>query len=238
MGNTENFGSLFSQLTEEQIFYLTLYSFIFSAIITLGMFILKAIAVCKMAKKRGFSNWWLGLIPYANFYMLGKLAGPVRLFGLDLKNVGLFVLISAAILDCVKILTVLAGFGIFSTLLYYITAIYRVSSLIEIIYYISTIALSLAIFGKYDPPKRILYTILSLIQPLFPILLIVIMNKKPYNNFDEYYKEEMAKKYGQTYNPYENPYSTKENPFNNSYNNGNSRKDDVLEDPFDEFKGD
>ena len=60
------------------------------------------------------------------------------------------------------------------------------------------------------------------------------MNNKPYNSLDEYYREKMANRYGQTYNPYTNPFQTRENP----YNSGNEKKqNEVFEDPFDEFKG-
>ena len=224
------------ELTEQDI-YVLIASFAIVAVLAIGLFILKAIALCRMAKKRGYSNWWLGLIPYANFYLLGKLAGPVRIFRFDIKNVGLFLAISTFILDAIKVITLLASFSIFGAFKHVIYAIYQVSSLIELVYYFSYVSACFAIFGKYAPSRRLLFTVLSIIQPMLPILLIVIMNKKPYNNFDEYYKEQMAKRYGQTYNPYENPFSTKENPFNTS-NNSNEQSNEIFEDPFDEFKGD
>lgn len=199
-----------------------------------GLYILKAIAVCKMAKKRGFKNWWLGMIPYANYYMLGKLAGPVRIFGIDVKNVGLFLLIFSAFIDAYNLMAALTFIPVISVsvITIILNTISYFSYIIELAYYICYFALVFALFGKYTPEKRFLFTVLSFIQVLFPIFLICIMNKKPYNSFDDYYKEQMAKRFGQTYNPYENPFDTKENPFSaNSQSNNNT-----VEDPFDEFK--
>lgn len=233
-----NFANLNKNLTDEQLLAVMLLSLLFVAVIYLGMFVLKAVAVCRMARKRGFSNWWLGMIPYANYYMIGKLAGPVRIFRMDIKNIGLFVLVSAAILDVARILNVLQIFSIVPIGTYLFYTVYQLSYLVELVFYISSITLYFAIFGKYAPSKRLLFTLLSIIQIMFPILLIAIMNNKPYSSFDDYYKEQMAKRYGQTYNPYENPYSTNENPYNNSNSNSNSNNGQQFEDPFDEFKGD
>ena len=61
------------------------------------------------------------------------------------------------------------------------------------------------------------------------------MNNRPYESYDDYYKEQMAKRFGQTYNPYTRPYSTNENPFNDTNSAGNGSQPQ-NEDPFDEFK--
>ena len=68
---------------------------------------------------------------------------------------------------------------------------------------------------------------------MFPILLLIIRNNRPYESASDYYAEQMAKRYGQTYNPHANPYRTYENPFNDS-NSG--KRNPPLEDPFDEYK--
>ena len=88
-----NIDELYKNLSDEQRFLVLITSFASVLIIYLGLFILKAVALCRMAKKRGFSNWWLGMIPYANFYLIGKLAGPIRLFNYDFKNMGIVALI-------------------------------------------------------------------------------------------------------------------------------------------------
>ena len=230
-----NIDELYKNLSDEQRFLVLIISFASVLIIYLGLFILKAVALCRMAKKRGFSNWWLGMIPYANFYLIGKLAGPIRLFNYDFKNMGIVALISAILLDVTKVFSIFNLFELFPTLALLYTGVYTASYFVELIYYVSTVTMYFALFSKYVPHKRLLFTLLSLIQPAFPILLIIIMNRKPYNSFDDYYGEEMAKKYGQTYNPYTNPYSTNENPFNQT--NNKSTNGERPEDPFEEFKG-
>lgn len=208
------------------------------AILYVGFFVLKAVAICTMAKKRGFKNWWLGMIPYANFYLLGKIGGPVRIFRMDVKNLGLVVLIASIILDAVNFANSLASLNLFPvfTSLYY--SVYFLSQMftyvIDIAYIICYVSLISLIFAKYAPQHRMLYTLLSLIDPIFSILLITVMNKKPYANADDYYREQMARRFGQTYNPYSNPYSTSENPFDSQTKT--KKEKETVEDPFDEFK--
>jgi hypothetical protein len=60
------------------------------------------------------------------------------------------------------------------------------------------------------------------------------MDKTPYNSIDDYYKELMAKRFGQTYNPHANPYQTYENPFSNY--SGSTKSNQKIEDPFEEYK--
>ena len=208
---------------------------LFIAVISLGFYVLKSIAICRMAKKKGYKNWWLGMIPYANFIILGKLAGPIRIFKIDVRNMGLFVVLGSIVLD---IFTALYYFSSVITealpiVAYFISTAYAFSYIIELVYYIAFFSLVYAIYGKYAPQKRMLFSVLSLIQPVFAILLITIMDKKPYDSVDDYYRELMAKRYGQTYNPHANPYRTYENPFNDS-NSG--KRNPPLEDPFDEYK--
>ena len=236
MTNLYDIESLFELYGEEYVLKIMLYTFIAIGIFYLGIYVLKAVATCRMAKKRGFKNWWLGMIPYANYYVLGKLAGPVRIFRVDVKNIGVIVLIGSIILDAMNLVNVLSIFGasFILTFTHIINVISYFAYFVELAFYISYFVLVSAIFGKYAPERRLIYTILSFIQILFPIFLITIMNNKPYNSLDEYYREKMANRYGQTYNPYTNPFQTRENP----YNSGNEKKqNEVFEDPFDEFKG-
>ena len=111
MTNLYDIESLFELYGEEYVLKIMLYTFIAIGIFYLGIYVLKAVATCRMAKKRGFKNWWLGMIPYANYYVLGKLAGPVRIFRVDVKNIGVIVLIGSIILDAMNLVNVLSIFG-------------------------------------------------------------------------------------------------------------------------------
>ncbi len=230
-----DYETLVANYGEKLTKQILLISTLFAVAFVLGFFIIKAVAVCRMAKRKGYKYWWLGMIPYANFIVLGKLAGPVRIFKIDIPNIGLFVLIASAILDFINILNILSGFivGFFPGLAYAIYIIYSLSYIVELEFYIAYFSLAYSIFGKYAPQKRMLFTVLSLIQPLFSIFLLVIMNNRPYASVDDYYRELMAKRFGQTYDPHSNPYQTYENPFSD-YSNG-SQNANPVEDPFEEY---
>lgn len=236
MNGIVDYESLVSNYGEALATKILLISAISAFTMVLGFFILKAIAVCRMAKRKGYKYWWLGMIPYANFIVLGKLAGPVRIFKIDISNIGIFVLISSAILDIINLLNLLSGLilGFFPGLAYALYLIYSLSYIVELVFYIGYFSLAYSIFGKYAPQKRMLFTVLSLIQPLFSILLIVIMNNHPYSSVDEYYRELMAKRYGQAYDPHSSPYQTHENPFSD-YSNGQQSNKKPVDNPFEEY---
>lgn len=217
---------------------------LFVLIIYLGLFVLRAVATCIMAKKRKIKWWWAGMLPYVSYSLLGKLAGPVRIFSIDIKNVGLIVSISAFVLDLASVLfyavpvieiytalnanaTITAEFIANLQVGMFYNVIQMFSYFTDWIFVFSYILLVFTLFTKYAPQKRILYTVISLVQPIFSILLLTVMNNKTYNSVADFYKEKMAKRYGQTYNPYQNPYNTSENPFETEKQNN--------ENPFDEY---
>ena len=60
------------------------------------------------------------------------------------------------------------------------------------------------------------------------------MNNHPYSSVDEYYRELMAKRYGQAYDPHSSPYQTHENPFSD-YSNGQQSNKKPVDNPFEEY---
>lgn len=221
-----------------------------------AFFAIKAVAVCVMAKKHGIKNWWLGMMPFANFIVIGKLAGPVRVFHVDIKNVGWLAAIASGV--------VTLGSAIISGIYYgeYFVALFngtlpvgeffefKPGVTVEVIisvydyveYFISIInifayaMLVYAFFSKYAPDKRWLFTLLCLfVEPLFGIFILVVRNNRAYSSVNEYYAEKYARRFGQTYDPYANPFKTKENPFNDG-SNGNKNDNGADNDsPFEGF---
>ena len=57
-------------------FYLIIYALLYGAIIALSIasYVLQAIALQSIAKRRGFSKPWLSWIPVANIWLLGAIA--------------------------------------------------------------------------------------------------------------------------------------------------------------------
>ena len=233
--------------SDEAITMITV-SCLISLAFLLSIYIVKSIAICLMAKKRGLKTWWWGMIPYLNYVTLGKLGGAVGFFGKRISNAGIwyasFLFGQHMLILLQSISFLLTKNATVFTLTFYqiITGIYNVLSyplnLAGVIFFVM---LCFGLYGKYAPGKRMLLTFLSLFNIGFAITLMVIHNRKPYDSFDEYVKQKTAERFGQSYDPFSNPYVTKANPFFNN-ENGNSSGDknndnaNAKDDnPFDEY---
>lgn len=51
------------------------------ALIAIAFYVFNALMLYKLAQKRGVENAWLAWIPYGNMWILGKVSGPMVLFG-------------------------------------------------------------------------------------------------------------------------------------------------------------
>ncbi len=243
----QNLSNIFSELlnfytengmTEDQALKMIVGLLIFAGAVLLALYVLKAVAIFLMAKKCGLKHKWMSFVPYLNFVVLGKLAGRVRLFGFTIGNIGLFYAIFMAASHLIVVLESVAS-ALFSyhpgatTQLFYQVMLY-VSAIVNwplsIIELLCFVTLCFGLYGRYTPDRRILFSFLSCFNFIFPIILIAIHNKKPYESYDDYFKQKMAERYGQTYDPFSNPYETKENPFLNE-----KSKDDNNDNPFDEY---
>ena len=223
--------------------------------IYLCFFAIKAVGVCLMAKKRGIKYWWLGMIPFANFVVIGKLAGPVRAFSIDIKNIGLiagiiyFVRTAAAFVFSALVYgeyfvalfkNALPAGQVYSLELGYVldvaTGVYQYTDYFVSLFYLLVYAMLVyAFFSKYSPDKRWLFAVLSvLIEPLFGIFILALRNNRAYSSVNEYYNEKYARRFGQTYNPFADPYKTRENPFDDGNDNKNDNDGDNSS-PFDGF---
>lgn len=217
-------------------------------------FVIKAVAVCIMAKKHGISYWWLGMVPFANYAVIGKLAGPVRIFRVDVKNMGIIVAAAFGLTYGISaVYSVIVYGGYFSALwsgalkwdemyefsqigVTALSVLYYAEYILDLITLVSYFSLLYAFFSKYSPAHRFLFTIFSFIQPLLGIFILAVHKNKAYSSVEDFYKERYARRFGQTYNPYSNPYSTRENPFEKKTNDPFSDNDDGENDsPFDEF---
>ena len=223
---------------------LILVSFLITSLITIGAFVLKAIAIRIMAKNRGLDKLYLAWIPFFNYILLGKVIGTVFLFRKKVNNVGVLVTIFALICFVVQTLLNLGyyvynlgeffGFeildygsvfvenwmyqkGVFYTIIYYF---YDVLSLIEIVIKVSLIFF---VFRKYAPERAFIYSIVSIfIDPAFSILLFVIRNRKP-DSFSNYTRVYVRPNYDNSYKQNGKPENDPFPEFNpNSSKNENS----------------
>ncbi len=64
--------------------------------IMLALYVLMGIGLMTMAKKREMKNSYLAFIPFARYYLMGKLIGKVNFFGKPLKNIGVLAVVTSA----------------------------------------------------------------------------------------------------------------------------------------------
>ena len=72
-------------------------SYIISSIITIGLFLLKAVAIKTLAKNKGLDKLYLAWIPFFNYILLGKVIGTCFLFRKRVDNIGLLVAIATLV---------------------------------------------------------------------------------------------------------------------------------------------
>ncbi|MBR6737963.1 MAG: hypothetical protein IKL82_06390 [Clostridia bacterium] len=217
-------------------------------------FIFTAIASFQMAKRRGLKNAWLAFIPFAQWALIGKLAGESNVFGKIIKNAGLFVAIFSG---SVFLLETIYNLGyyidlfarFFDVTITFNSAfiqdflftnkylfIYEIISwlviVIDIIYIFFEVTVVFQIFRRYRPQSATLYAILSIFfEFTFGIFLFTVRKNNPVN-----YQDYMRSRYYTNYNRYNgyNPYGTYNGQNANNYNPQNEKKV-KEEDPFPEF---
>ncbi len=218
----------------------------FTLILVLSIFIFKSIAIFLMARNNKINNAWLAFIPFANFYLLGKLTGPVRIFSWKIKNIGLLLsislLVSFIVSTFVDIYCYYDEFYILLTqgyipeeITYVPSVLFSIFSTIDnILYFVLIVFIvwfNICFVSKYDRRHSIL---LSIIMTLFfttdmfyltynlvlAIVVMILKNKKPFD-INEYLAKQRQMQEAQSQN----------------LNNGNPYQCDKPsnDDPFEEF---
>lgn len=251
-------GNIESYLPIELERNIIILSYIISSIITIGLFLLKAVAIRTLAKNQGLDKLYLAWIPFFNYILLGEVIGVCFLFRKKVNNVGLLVAIATLVSFILRTFLNLGYYAyelgqLFSFTIEYdsafvaswmaqtgvfyktITVIYDIWAIIEIVVMASLIFF---IFRKYVPERAFIYSIISIFfEFMFGPLLFVIRNKKS-SNFDEFLRTSVKS----GYNTYENVYKEQNNkpendPFpefsnkggnNNSENTNNNNSDDFF----------
>lgn len=102
---------------------------IFIALVGIVLWVLKSMGLSKMAQKRGIENEWLAWLPVADLYIMGTIVEEMNLFGMQIKNLGLwFPVISllGGLLSSIPILGIIIFIGI---LVFQIAFIYKLFSM-------------------------------------------------------------------------------------------------------------
>jgi hypothetical protein len=123
----------------------------------IALYLLMAWSLYVMASKRNIEYAWLAFIPFANYYILGKLVGDVFVGTYPVPYIE-YVLPAGALLCAI---------------------IPIIRWLIAIVFAVLLFFTLLKLFKMYSPGNEILYAVLSLIPIVLPILLFIIKDNTP-----------------------------------------------------------
>lgn len=215
------------------------------------LFVLQGVGLRMMAKKQNIKKSWLAFVPFANIWLLGKLAGTAEFFGQKIKNIGLYTMIAQIVCSIMYALMIAAqvylvhnhglphvtelgdaywlglkGFSITVEKFYRIGNYFL--SILSLISEILVFILMLSVYKKYYPKSHLALGMLALFVPISRYITVFVLRKRTPIDFDAYmrarreaYMRSRQQYYG-GYNGY-NPY-------------GQQPQQPRPEDPFSEFK--
>lgn len=192
-------------ISKEYYSSIAIFFLIFSAISLLIFYIFKSISLFKMAKNNKMKASWLAFIPFANYYLIGKMTGKVRFLGVTFSNIGvLFGSFFAVIFGLYVFIDIYEVSGDFIRLVRYneydsiivektkfhsyLTVLSLVMQLISVVI---LFVMTLSFFAKYERNKAKLYTIIvclafifssfELFIPILAVLIFAVRKKEPFD---------------------------------------------------------
>lgn len=233
--------------------------------IWLPFFILQGIGLYTMGKKRDMKACYTAFIPFANIWLMGKLAGTCEFFGQKVKRAGLYAMIIQIITTVFSALIIASEMYLYMShgapqiseqfVAYWpnltgfdatVESFYDIGGYVypicPLVYEIFILILIMGVLRRYTPKN---YTLLSFIPLFIPfaryIILFAVRNRKAID-FEAYIRarrEAYIRSRQQYQNPYGygNPYG---NPYANPYappQNSTQNPTSKEDEPFAEFNG-
>ena len=131
--------------------------------ISLAIYIVSAFAFYKLAKLRCLNNAWLAFIPFFSLYIIGYIGDTLK------YNTAHF----NRYLSDIPLAYALPLLSIFSSVAYAVPLLGGlVSSLLNLLVYLGQVLVYLFVFQQYAPQNKFLFTILSLIPVVGPLLIL------------------------------------------------------------------
>ncbi len=175
-----------------------------SAAINIICFVFKGIGLSTIAKREGHKNTYLAYIPFASYFLLGKIVGGVKVFGYRVKNLGLVAMISMFSYyvlnglyegflygENIVSLVTTGELGVLPSLYgnVWIDVVLNVLMLAaSVVYIIADVFLMLTFFMYYGKKYQILYSLLSIFfEPVFGILVFVVRKRERFD-YSQYMK--------------------------------------------------
>lgn len=214
-------------------------------VIFIVFYVLLSFALSKMAKNRGYKHSWYAYLPFYRWYVLGKLAGKIRLMGRVYNDMALVFMLLVGITSFVNVLSTVFVFAdpFFSLLKgvnpsfslsdnglsveYSSNAALKLAYVGQIISYIASafsilvilfkIFVYSALFKQYSPRRYLLGTIFSCLG-FESIAVLCVCNRTPVD-YNAYMKQRYDRYVSR--NPFMN-----QNMNNNGYNGFNNYNND------------
>ena len=156
-----------------------------------------SLAIYTMTKKQGYKKLWVSFIPFYNLIPLGKLIGKTTVWGVRIKNIGVW----ACILGFVStFFSFIINLGYYLSIVEYLfniqflitneflytwltntnvawIIVYYASYVVDLAYIFFYVSLVFMVFRLYNPRRALIYAIISVfIDPAFGICLFISRN--------------------------------------------------------------
>lgn len=144
------------------MFFMTTYLTLVS-MIQIAVYVVSAFAFYKLAKIRCINNAWLAFIPFFSLYIIGYIGDTLKYntapFNRYLSDIPMaYALpIGSIIASVASALPLIGGLA---------------SGILELLVYVGQILVYLFVFQQYAPKNKFLFTLLSIIPVVGPILIL------------------------------------------------------------------
>lgn len=183
---------------------LVLYFLIITACIYIASFVFKAIGLYTIAKREGRKHAYLAFIPFASYYLMGKIVGGTKVFGYRVKNLGLVTMIAMILNYALSItydvllygdvIVEFAKTGVLGVIpetygnVWVDVVLALSNALVGLALIIAEVFLIMTFFMYYGKKNQILFSLLSIfIEPVFGILVFVVRKRERFN-YSQYMK--------------------------------------------------
>lgn len=221
-------GAFVNEINTNTFTVYTLISLIISYSVIVIFYVFASVGIYTLAKRNNFQNKWMAWIPFLQYYVLGKLADRVTIFGSAVKNAGLITAIITffnfvyntvfnILVYTEPIKEYFAGNSVEIVVSKGLYIMSVVSIFIEIAEIFFIVSLLFAFFRKYNPRYAFLFTICAVFFDIGGLFIFLCRNKEPvvYGR----------PPFGAPNNPYgQNPYNGNtynQNPYGQNPYNGN-----------------
>ena len=184
-------------------------SLIVAGVIWATLFILQGFALYTMAKKRGIQGKWRAFVPFADLYLMGKIAGECNVFGQKVKRAGMYAFIAQIILVILCATEIIGQAYLWTTQgapsfdqyeqpywseaqgaaaslnVYLYSYNGFIISIIQMVYEIMMFIVLMGIYKRFAHNKHFLFSMLSLFIPLSRCIILFVIRNREEVDYDE-----------------------------------------------------